>query len=506
MKKYIKTLLWIVPGACLFLILSGYGVILCMEHMGKNYILKKLSEETKWSFQAEKVIFSPLSKRKNLYISNVDGKKLRDNGKKEIFTFSAKNITLDINRIFFLNGDFTIQEADIGILTLQLEKDGRIYKREIRDICINDLCAGKEARLTFTTRLPFAGKGSFSPTFPVTGKGKFFFDPSFQLEKAALTVSGKEGKGIFSLALSAAKKEKDLWKLQATLSAKNLYHGEFFTFLQLEEWKKSSFHLESAALTLSALHKQKSDLIFKTLTGDLKVNTERFTLPKTLFSGKKNSNNISSALTFIQAMLQNLLSVEKKKLQNTEETKENRNIIRNTWDKIRQYQEKTLLMRKVLAGEEPIILQKSRLHISCKDSFCRILMCETKGNIPEKTVVRGLFTLPDTKIRHLEMENYILDLVLPVYFNGGTLLAPQTDESMSLRENWKRNKDIFSSGIKNLQQTFGRYISIDGKSLSDMPENEVIKKAQKKVKKHLDSIFKRLEKRKKKKEYRQREE
>ena len=164
-------------------------------------------------------------------------------------------------------------------------------------------------------------------------------------------------------------------------------------------------------------------------------------------------------------------------------------------------------MKDVLAGKEPIIISSSQLHLVCKNAVCRIAECEIDANMPEKTFIQGEFILPSTAIRELKMDYCILDLVIPVYFNGGTLQNPRTDETRSLRENWKRNKDFFfSSGIKNLQQLAGKYIPIDGKLLSELPENEAVKKVQKKVERKLEKFFKRLGKRIKKKERSKKEE
>ena len=509
MNKKIKKLLWIIPAVCIISVVLFFLAVPCLEKTGEKYIIQKLAGSKQWQLKARKVKLTLLAKQKNLYISSLTGEKIRQENQESRISFHAENISIPLRDFFFIKGFFPLNEIKVEKFSFQMEKEGKKIRQEIRDIHIKNLAPGANMDISFFMALPVAGEKSPHGFFPVTGKGNIFFNNAFQVEKFFLTIQGREEpESSFTFSFSAQNLKKDHWNIHSFLSARKLQSGDFFTFLQIPQWQKESFFLDSLLLTFSAVHKGKSDLFLKTLSGDLKVKTGKITLPATLFSGNEEDNYISSTLAFIQIILQNLLSTGKKNLQNREETKGEMNPLKwNIWNKFQSYQEKTLLMKDVLAGKEPIIISSSQLHLVCKNAVCRIAECEIDANMPEKTFIQGEFILPSTAIRELKMDYCILDLVIPVYFNGGTLQNPRTDETRSLRENWKRNKDFFfSSGIKNLQQLAGKYIPIDGKLLSELPENEAVKKVQKKVERKLEKFFKRLGKRIKKKERSKKEE
>ena len=168
--------------------------------------------------------------------------------------------------------------------------------------------------------------------------------------------------------------------------------------------------------------------------------------------------------------------------------------------KLEKYQKKVSLLQNVFSGKTPVIIYSGDILLQMKDGLCTIRKCDLSGNIMEKCLLQGMIRLSRGRIFALEMKNHILELFVPVYFKGGTLQQPEVDQKRSLKEGWNANKKLLlTSGVKNLQQQYGKYITIDGKKLSDMTEQEAVEKAEKTVKKKLDSFLWRLERKKKKK-------
>lgn len=498
-KKHKKIFLFSFFSVIIFLIiLTGIlPFLLKSEWIWKNYFLPAIAQKTKCAITAEKISFSFFSPEKTLHISNLKIVKVLNKEKGEILSFHAEDARIAWKNKSLIDWkNYEIKKAEINSLPVKFQKGDAFFEQQFSRVIIEDLGREKFASFRFLTQLPVAAESEEKKLFPAEGKGKIFTGKNFQIREILFTLSGRKEKSFLLLDLSGKKDETLLWMFRGSLRADNIHTGTLFSFLHLKKFREMEITLQTCKSDFSfCCQKGENTLFRKTLSGTLSARTTKCLFPPELFAKGKNGPLFNSSLSFLQTILDKLVAAEKKALKNNTEKSAKEQL----W-KMQQYQQKTQLLHAILAGKSPLILHKGSLEIKIQNDFCTVTKGEFSADIPEKISIKGSLIPSTGNINTFEIKNKILDLDIPIYIDGGTWEKPQIDKKKTWKSLWKNNKRfLLSTGVKSLQKNLGSFITIDGKSLSDMPEEEAVKRSEELIRKKWNSLLKRLEKRARKK-------
>ena len=302
-KKKIKLL---IVFSLLFLILPAMvffaPLLLTSEWVLKKHLLPVLAEKTGTYMSAEKISFDFYAKKKILRLKDFTLCKDLKGEKGDKLTFQAKNVTAVLSADFLTDWQTSgLKDVSIDILSVRLQKDGKSYRGLFSGVCITDLQPGKAVSYEFLTQLPLEGSVK-DRELPVTGKGKILTDINFQIQEAALTLSGSDKNSPLHIFLAGKKDETGLWAIQGKVDAANIKSGTLFTFLQLKKFQKVQLALKKSSGVFSAHYKKGSELFSKTFSGTLSAELDHTVLPAEIFSRNKNRGEkiFSSTLPVVQ--------------------------------------------------------------------------------------------------------------------------------------------------------------------------------------------------------------
>ncbi|MBP5181814.1 MAG: hypothetical protein J6331_02175 [Lentisphaeria bacterium] len=501
-----KKLLFTLSGVLLFLIVfwASMPYLLTREWVLKNIVLPRMEKNTGTVITAGKIFCDRSSSETVLFLHALEVRKALGKPGEETedeLVLQAEKVRLSIDELRRFDWKRNVpKEIRAEKILARVHYKGNEFERGFPELLVTHFPKEQRSVFSFRTVLPLGGDKN-GKSLAAEGKGEFLTDEIWRVREGTFLLDGK-GAGESLLFRISGKREKNrLWTVETEIKAENVHSGNLFSFLQIKRLEKAQFHVKNLSGKFSFLQEEKSTPDLKTLSGKLHAELGNSVIPASLWASGKSGKVLAASFPVLLLTLDQFIGMEKKSLKKALRSTdaEERKKAQARAAELEKYEAKSLLLGNILNGEVPLLLHSGTLDLSIADDLGKIEKCVFSGNMPDSGTVQGSVRLSTGRLVSLEMENRILDLHIPVYFVPGSSVAePKVDQERTLRKNWELHKKlILEKGVKIVRQQLGDKITVNGKKLSEMTEEEAVKAAEEAVTKGIDRFLKKREKKKK---------
>lgn len=506
MKKRIFLTIFISLLSLLF-ILGAIPFILTSPWAIRKYFLPAAEKKMRCSITSEKINFSLFDPGSRLVFSGVTVSRKTGKEKEQLLIGKAKEVRIN----FPLKSIFSFRKYGVNSLSVRElsilyypQENAEGIKQFFDSVTFTGIKADNKGGFYFRTALPLSAVQAPEKMLFSEGKGIYSLDEKMHLRNLSVLLTGTNGEEEHLTANLSVEREKDhFYKISTSIQGKNLSTMPLFSFLQMKKFEETVYRINTIDAKFNSLHKKGEDLFLKTLSGSVNAKLGECNISSDAFVSGKLFRVMDKTLPVAEQFLKNYIAAENLYLKRVKTVnRQQEQELEKSREKLNDYRKRTILLGRILDGDAPLVIKSGSINLKITKGLSVLENCTLYGNMPDEFIMNGAVDMVNKRIVFLNTYSRLLDLQLPVYFKTSSWAKPAVDKERSLKDCWKKNQFLRKNLHRRLgllQKTLGSNITINGKKLSEMTEEEAAEKAEDALKKKMNSLLKRMKKEKRKK-------